>query len=68
MWPYFSLPLDGHIRLVWLYNCYISIFLDRISGIMVSVLTSNVVDCGFDPGRVKLGTKELVIAVSQISM
>ena len=49
-------------------SCYISISLDRMCGVMISMLASNVVDFGFEPGQVKHKTMELVIAVSQINM
>jgi hypothetical protein len=41
---------DGHILFQKLQSCYLlQIHKNRIGGVMVSVLVSSVVDCGFEP-------------------
>ena len=41
--------------------------LNRIGGVMVSVLASSAVDCGFEPDRVKPKTIKLVFVASPLS-
>jgi hypothetical protein len=49
-------------------SCYdfVSIILNIIRGVMVSVLASSVVDCGFESYRVKPKTIILVFAASAL--
>jgi hypothetical protein len=42
-------------------------FLNRVGGVMVSVLASSVVDRGFEPDRVKTKTRKLVFVASLLS-
>ena len=48
----------------------LSIFkmLNRIGGVMVSVLASSVADCGFKPDRVKPKTIKMVVVASPLML
>ena len=54
-----------YISLYFILKTYISV--NRIGGVMVSVLASNAVERGFEPGQVKPKTIKLVFVASQLS-
>jgi hypothetical protein len=47
-------------------NTNLSYLLNRIGGVIVSVHASSVVDCQFDPGRVKSKTMKLVFGEKKL--